>query len=343
MKIKTLLLLPALSLFSLYFAVAQEGTTGSIRPEQALTQFERDYVLLKQWEFEFEENISYTFYSANQIFLESFAILDPVFLTLGKFGIESARRHIFVNTFYLRVGLLKNLQFETSVPLVYRYDMVSVAAGGGGAADRERSMDRAGLGDIAFSFSLQPIKETATRPAMVVNAGYKTRTGIGPFEIDPERQLPTGSGYDSARIGLNLIKSVDPAVIYGGVGYIYNIPVRINRTIKASVPGQTTPQTVYFKELDPGDSFTFNLGMAYALSYTTSVNFQYMQTYTLLSRIHTDQTIGFVPNSILNSALFKIGAGITMGKNIPVNFGLYIGLTKDAPDYVIEFRVPVKF
>ena len=322
-------------------SIAQE-TQSAIRPEQALTQFERDYVLLGQWEFEFEENFSYTYYSANQIFLESFAILDPVFLTLGKFGIESAKRHIFVNTFFLRVGLLDNLQFEISVPLVYRYDMVAVAAGTG-QTQRDRSMDRSGIGDVAFSFSLQPIKETSTRPAMVVNLGYKTRTGVGPFEIDTQRQVPTGSGYDSVRLGLNLIKSIDPAVIYGGLGYIYNIPVDVNRVISSPQQGQSTPQSIYLKGLDPGDSFSFNLGMAYALSYLVSVNFQYLQTYTLLTRVYTDSGAAFVPNSILNSALFKIGAGITAGKNIPINFGVYIGLTDDAPDYMIDLRIPVKF
>ncbi len=315
---------------------------STIRPEQALTQFERDYVLLGQWEFEFEENFSYTYYSANQIFLESFAILDPVFLTLGRFGIESAKRHIFVNTFFLRAGLLDNLQFEVTVPFVYRYDMVAVAAGTG-QTQRNRSMDRAGIGDIAFSFSLQPIKETSTRPALVLNLGYKTRTGTGPFEIDTQTQVPTGSGYDSLRFGLNLIKSVDPAVIYGGVGYIFNIPVEVNKVISSPQQGQSTPQSIYLKGLDPGDSFSFNIGMAYALSYTVSVNFQYLQTYTLLTRIYMKDRPAFVPNSILNSALFKVGAGITAGKNIPINFGVYVGLTDDAPDYMIDVRIPVKF
>lgn len=328
-------------LFTSFSSIAQENQS-TIRPEQALTQFERDYVLLGQWEFEFEENISYTYYSANQIFLESFAILDPVFLTLGRFGIESAKRHIFVNTFFLRVGLLDNLQFEIGVPFVYRYDMVAVAAGTG-QTQRNRSMDRSGIGDVAFSFSLQPIKETSTRPAMVINLGYKTRTGVGPFEIDTQTQVPTGSGYDSLRIGLNLIKSVDPAVIYGGFGYIYNIPVEVNRVISSPQQGQSTPQSIYLKGLDPGDSFSFNIGMAYALSYMVSVNFQYLQTYTLLTRIYREERADFVPNSILNSALFKVGAGISAGKNIPINFGVYFGLTDDAPDYMIDLRIPVKF
>jgi hypothetical protein len=221
--------------------------------------------------------------------------------------------------------------------------MITVAAGTGSVAGRDRSIDRAGLGDIAFSFSLQPIKETSTRPALIVNAGFKTKTGISPFRIDPERELPTGSGYNSARIGLNLIKGVDPAVVYGGFGFIYNMPENVNRTIRASAPGQTGTQTIFFKGVDPGDAFSFNLGMAYALSYTVSINFQYMQTYTLASRVYTDKGASFVPNSILNSALLKMGAGITAGKNIPVNLGVYIGLTEDAPDYILEFRVPVKF
>jgi len=80
----------------------QKALSKEAQPKEVLSHFERDYVLLKKGNFEFENNFSWTYNSANQIFLESFAILDPVFLTVGAFGVENIRRHIFSDTMTLR-------------------------------------------------------------------------------------------------------------------------------------------------------------------------------------------------------------------------------------------------
>lgn len=80
---------------------AKKAISKESQPSEVLVQFERDYVLLKQKQFEIENTFSYVYYSSNQIYLNSFAILDPVFLTLGKFGIETNRRHIFVDNISL--------------------------------------------------------------------------------------------------------------------------------------------------------------------------------------------------------------------------------------------------
>ncbi len=311
---------------------------GESRPEKALSQFERDYVLLKKGQFEFEENFTYTFYSAKQIFLESFAILDPVFLTLGQFGIETAKRNIFVNTFMFRYGVTNYLQLELSIPIVYRYDMVGVT--GSGATEKgDRHMERFGLGDVAFGISIQPLKETATRPAVIFNVGFKTKTGKSPFDIDSESDVPTGTGYYSARGGINLVKGIDPVVVFGGLGYIYNITEEVNKSIKSEVLNEEG----YLKKVHPGDTINFNLGMAYALSYTFSITAQFIQNYTLSTYVETNKGKKRVNNSILNTALFKFGAGLSLTPSIPVSFSVYMGLTEDAPDYIIEFRIPFKF
>ncbi|EDP76251.1 hypothetical protein [Hydrogenivirga sp. 128-5-R1-1] len=311
-------------------------------PEHVLSQFERDYVLLKGGQFEVEENFTYTYYSARQIFLESFAILDPVFLTLGQFGIESAKRNIFVNTFILRAGVTNFLQLEVSVPLVYRYDMVSIV--GSGETDRgERDMERADMGDVAIGVSIQPLKETASRPALILNAGYKTKTGRSPFDIDPEKDVPTGTGYASVRAGFNLVKSIDPVVVYGGLAYIYNIPEEVNKQISANVDSDAELETGFLRKVYPGDTINFNVGMAYALSYMFSISAQFIESYTLSTYIETEEGKKRVKNSILNSALFKFGAGMSVTRNVPVSFGIYMGLTDDAPDYIVEVRIPIKF
>jgi hypothetical protein len=72
-----------------------EDKTDAERDKQAAVQAaalaaaSKQYILLKRGQWEVENGISYAYYSANQIYLQSFALLDPVFLTLGEFGVKS--------------------------------------------------------------------------------------------------------------------------------------------------------------------------------------------------------------------------------------------------------------
>ncbi len=322
-----------LAFTTMSFPISQSDREAQEEARRALTQLEKDYVLLKKGQFEFEEMFTFTYYSANQIYLESFAILDPVFLAIGKFGIERARRHIFVNTFALRYGLLDNLQVDISVPFLYRYDRLSRGEG-----TREQTIERADMGDISLGISLQPIRETHTRPALILNFGYKSKTGVSPYEIDPKEELPSGTGYESVRFSVSLVKGIDPVVVFGSFGYTYNIPEWINQTVTSNL-GSTTLERVY-----PGDSFNLGLGFAYALAYNFSLNVQFINTYIM----HTFVKVkglpkNRVPNSSFNTAMLKLGTGWSLTKTVPLNFSLYLGLTQDSPDYTVEVRIPVKF
>ncbi len=297
---------------------------------RALTRLEKDYVLLNKGKFELEYTFSFTYYSANQIYLESFAILDPVFLTLGKFGVESAKRHIFVNTIALRYGILDNLQIDLNVPFVYRYDRV-IRQGTGG---QEQTMDRAGIGDVSLNLSFQPIRETKSRPAIILNFGYKSKTGKSPYEIDPKNDVPTGTGYQSLRFSLSWVKSIDPVVVYGSMGYMYNMPESVDQTVEGR-----TLEKVY-----PGDTISLALGFAYALAYNFSMNVQYINNYILPTYVKTaGGSKSKVAGSTFNSAMLKLGTGWAISPKLPLSFSLYIGLTNDSPDYTVEVRVPFKF
>ncbi len=304
--------------------------------ERILTQFERDYILLKKGKFEFEESFSYIYYTSNQVFLESFAILDPIFLTLGRFGIERIRRHILVNMFTLRYGLTDNLQVDLAIPIVYRYEEGAVAETGD-----ERSAERFGLGDIAIGFSFQPIRESHRRPAVVLSLVFKTRTGKGPFDVDPENDVPTGSGYYAIKGGINLLKSIDPVVIFGGLAYSYNMERTVNKLI---VPNLAGGSPTFIEKVDPGDTITLNFGFAYALSYRFSFSMQYVQNFFLYTYIwERGKGKRRVPNSQFNNTLLKVGTSWILSPRTSLNVALSIGLTADSPDYVLEFRIPYRF
>ena len=312
---------------------AKKALSRENQPQEVLSQFERDYVLLKKKQFEVENTFSYIYYSANQIYLNSFAILDPVFLTLGQFGIETNRRHIFVDNITLRYGLLNNLQVEANIPLMYRNERSSKTG-----KNEEITRDKFGFGDISFALSYQPIKETGKRPAVITSFSYKTTTGKSPFKLkDPKTDLPTGSGYNSFKFGINMVKTIDPVVVFGGIAYSYNQDVSVNKNIC----GDTG--CGYLEKVYPGNTLSLNLGLAYALSYNFSMNFQYLQDYTFTTKSKVNGKKQSIANSTLNSALFKIGAGWGISDKLSVNIGLSVGMTSDAPDYVLEIRIHYRF
>ena len=303
------------------------------QPEEILTIFERDYVLVKRCRFEMEEIFSYVFYSANSIYLESFAILDPVFLTLGEFGVERVRRSIFTNLINLRYGLRDYLQLDVVIPYIYRHDRMVVVE-----TATEKSIQTANIGDITFSLTWQPVREGRVKPAVLTSLGFKTKTGISPFLIDPVEDIPTGSGYYSLKLGFTFIKSVDPAVIFASLAYAYNIK---EAGLDTAV---ITEQEVYrFQAVDPGDTISASLGISYAITYNFSISFQLLQDYTMDTYIWVNGEKRRSINSSLNLGMFKFNAGWAFSYRTGLNLGVAIGLTEDSPDYALEVRVPIRF
>ncbi len=333
----TIFLLSFLFTYSSY-AINKEEVKKSLtleeQPSDVLSLFQRDYVLLKRNQIEVENNLSYIYYSSNKIYLNSFAILDPLFLTLGKFGIENTRRHIFNYILALRWGLLDNVQAEINIPYVYRHERFSKIGSTNSQIPAENVLDDYGIGDISFALSIQPIRETGKIPAVILAFAYKTKTGKSPYEIDNfENEAPTGSGYYAFRFGVNLLKSIDPVALFGGLAYSYNQPETINKIYDGN----------RLEKIYPGDTISLNLGIAYALSYNFSINFQFLQDYTLTTKTKINGVKRDSPNSTLNSAIFKFGTGWAISRNLSLSVGLGMGLTIDAPDYILEFRIPYKF
>ncbi|WP_456401348.1 transporter [Persephonella sp.] len=345
MKLLKRTLLPILLLFTASFSdesaieKAKKALQKEAQPEEVLIQFERDYVLLPKSKFEVESSFSYVYYSANQIYLSSFAILDPVFLTLGEFGIKNARRHIIQYNISIRYGILKNLQFEVSIPYVYRNERLSVI-GTSQQGDKENVVEERGFGDVSFSLSYQPLRETGVRPALITFLAFKTKSGKSPFDLDdPENQLPTGSGYYAVRTGINLTKTIDPVVVFGGISYSYNMEEKVEKFYKNPNTGDISR----LDKINPGDTFSYSIGFAYALSYNFSLNFQFAQDYTFSTESKVNGKKSTVPNSTLNSAVLRLGTGWGLTDRSSLNVSLTIGLTSDAPNYIIEFRYPYRF
>jgi len=81
------------------------------------------------------------------------------------------------------------------------------------------------------------------------------------------------------------------------------------------------------------------LGMALALSYQAAINFQLDQSITTKMKKNGEAVNG----SFVNAASFKSGLSWSISDHSSVDLSLSMGLTSDAPDYVIEVRFPYTF
>lgn len=126
------------------------------------------------------------------------------------------------------------------------------------------------------------------------------------------------------------VKSSDPAIIFSGLGYTWNIERDISE--KDTVGNE-------YGTVDPGDTFNYNLGVAFALNYQLALSLQLEQAITTSMRMnHTP-----VPSSFTNVVNFKYGITWSISKDFSCDITATHGLTTDSPNFSLEIRFPYTF
>jgi len=277
--------------------------------ERALVQ--RGGILLPRGKLQVEPSISYAHFSSNRITIQGFNIL-PV-LVIGQIATETVKRDIFIETLGVKYGLWHNFQVDARVPWRWEHDRIT------DTFNNESTREASGMGDIEFGFSRQIGWEKGFIPDLLASVTVKTDTGKSPYN----RDIGIGTGHWAVRGGVVAVKSSDPAVVFGGLNYTWNM----ERTISN------------FGTVDPGDTIGYTLGTAIALSYQTAINFSFDQSIT--SKLVKDKRT--VDGSFLNVGNFKGGFTWAINEKSSIDFNIGIGLTKDAPDMTVEFRFPYTF
>ena len=183
--------------------------------------------------FSFETGVTYARYDARQLTLNGFLALDSIFL--GNINLDRIKSDNWTLDLTGRYNLDNRWQFDVNVPVVYRESTYqSAGAGNNGTATSEQSVTRdPTIGDVNFGVAYKFLDETPTLPDAVVSVRVKAPTGKEPFGIKlintpgndnlfvPE-SLPTGNGVWSITPGISLVKTFDPAVLFGSLSYTHN-------------------------------------------------------------------------------------------------------------------------
>jgi len=313
------------------------------RREQEKALVVREHAPLFERRFTLDAGFSYSYYDRRQLALSGFLALDAIFL--GSINLDQTKAS--VGTFELsgRYGLSDRLSLEASLPYVYRDSrFVSGGAGGASSVVSEVRMRSQGVGDASVAAYYQWVKESQRWPDIVTSLRVRAPTGRDPFGlklIQPDgnnnnlnipEDLPTGSGVWAATFNVSALRTYDPVILFGNIGYTYNRPTDFDDI--SPVAEQVSPARVAL-----GNTVQLSGGLAIALNDRSAVSFSVATAAT--GATHTTAPGGpkrRVAGSSSNSTTLNIGASYVLPSGWTFNGQLAAGLTPDAPNFVFSLR-----
>lgn len=311
------------------------------RPSRSVENVLREEHALFSDRLTIEPGINYSYSDRSQLALRGFLALDAIFL--GEINVDNVKSHITTFDLSTRYGLTDRLELGLNIPFVYRSSTYSSTGVESGPTLSELSADEAGLGDISASLSYRLLPETQTRPDVVMSMGVRAPTGTDPYGIatreDPTNtnltvptELPTGNGVWAVTTGVSLLKTLDPAIVFTNLGYTYNIEESFD-DISASDGRQ--PGKVKL-----GDSIRAGFGTAFALNERLSLALSYSHEYIQKSETTQGGATNEVVGSDASVGVFSLGGTYALNDSTSVVTSLGVGLTDDASDISLTFRMP---
>ena len=295
-----------------------------------------------------ENGLTYNRYDRKQITLNGFLALDAIFL--GNIAIENVESDTLIYNLAARWGVSPNLTLNLDVPFLWRKTVYQKGgAGGAAAAIAQEHTTGSGMGDAVASANYRLFGESGARPETVLNFGVTMPSGREPYGIPwrvlerddddfirfavPEQQ-PTGNGVWQTSVGLSAVKTSDPAILFGNIGYTYSFSRGFDDI-------DNNPDTVNPGDVKLGDSFYYGVGVAFAFNERTSFSMSLSNRLSARARTRTDgnpwtKVIG----SDANAAVFNLGVTYATSQKATMVGLLGIGLTPDAPDFSLGFKVP---
>jgi hypothetical protein len=298
-----------------------------------------------------ESSLSYNRYDRKQLTLNGFLALDAIFL--GNIAIQNVESDSLTYNLAARYGISPRLTLNLDVPYLGRNTVYQKGgAGGSAAAIAEEETRGAGIGDVALSANYRLLPETASQPDTVLTFGITAPTGRAPYGIDwkvlqrdddqyirfavPDKQ-PTGNGVWQASLGVSAIKTMDPAIVFANLGYIHSFPRSFGDI-------DTDPQTRNPGDVKLGDSYYLGAGVAFAFNERTSLSLSFSSKLSAKASLRYKGTPWTkVIGSDANAATFNLGVTYAMSQHTTLVTMLGVGLTPDAPDYSVTFKVPYMF
>jgi len=309
---------------------------------------QQEHAPLFERQFTLETGMTYARFDRRFLSLSGFLALDAIFL--GQINLQQTRSDAFSFDLTGRYGLTDRVSVDLNLPWVYRRNAFIEGGANGTASSSSEAIVSAGdIGDINAGVYYQLWRETEKLPDVVGSMRVRSPTGREPYGIkftnpDPNNSnlsvpdtLPTGSGVWTTQLGLSLLKTSDPLVLFANVGYNYNFDRHfedISPTANVQQPGKVSL----------GNSWQWGAGFAVAFNERASVSFSLSHLIGMATRVRPDggpwQT---VVGSDYSAATFQTGLTYQLSDALFMIGSVGIGVTPDAPDFTVGIKFPYRF
>ena len=268
---------------------------------------------------------------------------------VGVFDINESRQDVLTESFSFRYGLTDRLELGARLPLIYRSDTSIVAPVAGStnndmAATIDTSVDGSGIGDLELTARYQLVDGRNGSPFVIANLQGVLPTGSDPFAV-PRDELgraldaATGAGFYGISPSLTAILPSDPVVLFGTLGYTFNLGKDVDTVIPP----------VRISYVDPGDAVSASAGIGISFNQRTTLNLGYAHSWAFGTRtttqlIEDDGTWSEMRDSVsrdLQIGRLLFGVTYRATERASVNWSVEVGATEDATDLRTTLRIPI--
>jgi hypothetical protein len=239
------------------------------------------------------------------------------FMTPGIPAFKTKRRFLDT-TLIARYGVRDGLEVDLIAP-VFVHAIQEIDSG---TATVRRQDD--GIGDFSAIVRYQLLGERAGRPDVILDINGKSRTGGNTLR---------GTGHWNVGGGITLVKTIDPVVFFGRLGYTATLDR--DGPIPALMPGLLPVQ----QTRNPGDIIEYRLGMGFSLNDRVSMQMQLAGAYVGRTSVDGQKLQG----SSLDIANLLLSTTVLLTKRLYIEPVVGLGLTDDAFDSFIGMRLPYRF
>ena len=209
----------------------------------------------------------------------------------------------------LRFGLSNRLEASLKIPYLAINRKVFISSW--------ESFQGLGIGDPSISTQFELLSESINRPAVYLGLGATLPLTRSTFDDHLPSEIAVGNGYALYDAGLSFLKSLDPAVVYGGIDY------------------QLSQKRGNY---DPADALNYNAGIGFALNQSVSLSIGLSGAVVGEARQVTGGVDTTLTSSYNHTAL-SLGVTLVFWKDLIFNPTVLIGLTEDENDFTFSFGV----
>jgi len=217
----------------------------------------------------------------------------------------------------MRYGLTDHLELDLTIPYSYieqKQDFRPFKV-----PTSLRRTENTGIGDIGLAVRYAAWTESGSIPNITLSMNAKSKTGTeSSISQDTSNQNPgLGTGFWNVGAGISLVKTIDPVVFFGSLGY-------------------TT--TLEKNGIEPGDQIPYSFGTGFSMNDKVSFSTSLSGDAVRRTKFHGREIAG----SSKNINTLQLGFTVQLSQRLFIEPYVGFGLNEEASDFVIGFNVPYR-